>query len=107
MPHSGNKSVQVVLKKQKGHPVLDVPLLCMRQSVKVFLPKSCGSPKTVRMVSHHRLVLIIHLLHPAADACKHLIRYGVERIRQNCYGQVLAEYLHGVALFAVNVRHVY
>ena len=46
-------------------------------------------------------ILKIHPLHPVAYACKHLIRYRSEGVGEDGDGQIVAEYLDGVALFAV------
>lgn len=53
------------------------------------------------------LILEINALYSVADACKHLVRDGVEDIRQYGDGKVVAEYLNAVTLVAVYSRDVY
>ena len=42
-----------------------------------------------------------------ADARKHLVRNGLQRVRQHCYGQVVAENLHTIAFVTVYPRYIY
>ena len=53
------------------------------------------------------LILEINALYSVADACKHLVRDGVEDIRQYGDGKVVTEYLNAVTLVAVYSRDVY
>ena len=53
------------------------------------------------------LILEINALYSVADACKHLVRYGVEDIRQHRYGKIVAENLYAISLVAINIRNVY
>ena len=62
--------------------------------------------KAPPQISKDLSVLEIHPLHTVADAREHLVRNGLHHVREHRYGQVVAEYLHGVALLAVNVGHV-
>ena len=64
----------------------------------------CGTLSTVQ---GGVLVLIIHSLHPARDACEHLVGDGAERVGEHRYGQVVAKDFHAVSLLAGNVGHVY
>ena len=53
------------------------------------------------------LILEINALYSVADACKYLVRDGVEDIRQYGDGKVVTEYLNAVTLVAVYSRDVY
>ena len=52
-------------------------------------------------------VLEIYAFYPVADTSEHLVWYGVEHVGEYGYGQIVTEYLHGVALMAVYARDIY
>jgi hypothetical protein len=72
-------------------------------------PKAPKAPKALKALKDliEFSIAIINTLYTCRHRCKYFIRNRVEPFGETVNGQIASEYLHAVALLAVDVRNIY
>lgn len=71
------------------------------------LPNGKLHVRLLYLYNNSPLFLEINALYSLTHGSKHFVGNGSEHITQHRYGQVVAENLYRITLFAINVGHVY